>query len=51
MENIGIFIFGLAITAIVMTACGLIVYGIITERREREKLEAQLQADGDTPER
>jgi hypothetical protein len=51
MENVGIFIFGLVITAIVMTACGLIVYGIITERREREKLEAQLQADVDSSER
>jgi hypothetical protein len=50
MENVGIFIFGLAITAIVIAACGLIVYGIITERREREKLEAQLQADSNVPE-
>lgn len=45
MEYVGIFIFGLAITAIVTMACGIIVYGIITERREREKLEAQLEAD------
>ena len=37
-ENEGIFIFGLFITAIVATACALIVYGIITERREREDL-------------
>jgi hypothetical protein len=50
MEYVGIFIFGLVMTAIVMTACGLIAYGIITERREREKLEAQLQADSDAPE-
>jgi len=38
MESVGIFIFGLFITAIVAAACGLIVYGIITERREREEL-------------
>ena len=49
MEYVGIFIFGLVMSAIVMTACGLIAYGIITERREREKLEAQLQADSDAP--
>jgi hypothetical protein len=45
MEYVGIFIFGLAITAIVAAACFIIVYGIVTERREREKLEAQLEAD------
>ena len=38
MNSVGIFIFGLFITAIVATACALIVYGIITERRERESL-------------
>lgn len=38
MNAVGIFIFGLFITAIVASACALIVYGIITERREREAL-------------
>ena len=38
MESVGIFIFGLFITAIVAAACALIVYGIVTERREREEL-------------
>jgi hypothetical protein len=38
MNAVGIFIFGLFITAIVATACALIVYGIIAERREREDL-------------
>jgi len=33
---IGIFIFGCSITAIVATACGLIVAGIQADRRERE---------------
>ena len=45
MESVGIFIFGLFITAIVAAACGLIVYGIVTERREREEL-----AESRTPE-
>lgn len=38
MNSVGIFIFGLFVTAIVTAACVLIVYGIITERREREQL-------------
>ena len=38
MESVGIFIFGLFITGIVTAACALIVYGIVTERREREEL-------------
>jgi hypothetical protein len=46
VEYAGIFVFGLAITAIVFAACGLIVYGIVTERREREALEAE-QRKGD----
>jgi amino acid permease len=45
MEYAGIFIFGLVITAIVFAACGLIVYGIVTERQERELLEAEQEAD------
>ena len=46
MESVGIFIFGLFITAIVAAACALIVYGIVTERREREEL-----AESRSPER
>ncbi len=38
MNVVGIFIFGLVMTAIVATACALTVYGIITERRECEEL-------------
>ena len=45
MESVGIFIFGLFITAIVTAACGLIVYGLITERREREELAESRQPD------
>lgn len=45
MQYAGIFIFGVAITGIVFAACGLIVYGIVTERQERELLEAEQAAD------
>jgi hypothetical protein len=38
MSLVGIFIFGLFITGIVSAACGLIVFGIISERRERDEL-------------
>lgn len=38
MSLVGIFIFGLFITGIVSAACGLIVYGIIAEQRERDEL-------------
>ena len=40
MEYVGVFLFGVAVTALVVAACVLIVFGIITERRDREKLEA-----------
>ena len=46
MESVGIFIFGLFITAIVAAACGLIVYGIISERREREELGESRTSEG-----
>jgi hypothetical protein len=46
MESVGIFIFGLFITAIVAAACGLIIYGIITERREREELGESRTSEG-----
>ncbi|MFM8888802.1 MAG: hypothetical protein ACKOGM_02260 [Solirubrobacterales bacterium] len=45
MESVGIFIFGLFITAIVTAACGLIIYGLVSERREREELAESRQAD------
>ena len=35
---IGIFVFGCFVTAIVVTACGLIVAGIQADKREREEL-------------
>ena len=38
---IGIFIFGCFITAIVATACGLIVAGIRADKRELEELSEQ----------
>lgn len=45
MESVGIFIFGLFITAIVTAACGLIIYGLVSERREREELAESRQTD------
>lgn len=49
MEYAGIFVFGVVITMIVFAACGLIVYGIVTERQQREQLEAeQAREAGDT---
>lgn len=45
MESVGIFIFGLFITGIVTAACGLIVYGFISERREREELAESRKPD------
>lgn len=45
MEYVGIFLFGIVVTAIVIAACFLIIFGIITEKQEREKLEAQQEAD------
>jgi hypothetical protein len=41
MNAAGIFIFGVVVFAVVATACGLIVYGIVAERRERRSLEAK----------
>jgi len=41
MNAAGIFVLGVVVSAMVATACGLIVYGIIAERRERKSLEAK----------
>jgi len=46
MSLVGIFIFGLFITGIVTAACGLIVYGLVTERREREELGESRTTEG-----
>jgi hypothetical protein len=40
MNDVAIFFYGLVVTAIVATACWLIVWGIIQERRDREQLDA-----------
>ena len=40
-----IFIFGVLVFAIVATACGLIAYGIVAERRDRRQLEAEQAAE------
>lgn len=39
MQDVGIFLFGLTVTLIVLLACALIVVGIREERRDREELE------------
>ena len=39
MNGVGIFVFGVIVFAFVAGACGLILWGIITERRDREQLE------------
>lgn len=44
MSSAGIFIYGVVVFAVVAVACGLIAYGIVTERRDRRALEAE-QAD------
>lgn len=36
MSLLGIFIVGLLVTAIVATACGLIIAGIIADRHDRQ---------------
>ena len=45
MEYVGIFLFGIVVSAIVVAACFLIVFGIVTEKQEREELEAQQAMD------
>lgn len=40
MSEAAIFIYGLAVFTIVAAACGLIVFGIVEERRSREQLDA-----------
>lgn len=53
MEDVGIFLFGLAVTFIVALACALIVIGIRDERRDRQELERRtgrdLGLDADAP--
>ena len=40
MNDVAIFLYGLVVTGIVATACWLIVWGILQERRDREQLDA-----------
>lgn len=44
MSELAIFIYGLVVFSIVAAACTLVVYGIITERRSREQLDAGPEA-------
>ena len=39
--NTGIFIYGALVFAIVAAACAMIAWGIVAERRDRSKLEAE----------
>jgi hypothetical protein len=41
MSSVGIFVFGVFVTTIVVAACWLIAWGIVTERRDRRRLEAE----------
>ena len=41
LYGVGIFAFGVVVTAIADTACWLIAWGIVTERRDRLALEAE----------
>jgi len=45
MSEVAIFIYGLVVFAIVSTACWLIVWGIVEERRDREQLDAGPDAE------
>lgn len=49
MENVGIFLFGIAVTTLVALAASLIVWGFITERRDRMQLEAEQASRGVGP--
>jgi hypothetical protein len=50
MSSVGIFVFGVFVTTIVIAACWLIAWGIVTERRDRRRLEAE-QREAVAPER
>ncbi len=39
--NAGIFIYGILVFAIVASACAMIAWGIVAERRDRGKLESE----------
>ena len=45
MSNVGIFVYGAVVFALVATALGLIAWGIVTERRGRLELEANQGLD------
>ena len=45
MEDVGVFLFGAAVTLIVAAACVLIVLGIREERRDRIDLERRTNRD------
>ena len=44
MSSLGIFLYGLAVTAIVAAACYLVVRGIIEDRRDRADIDAGPEA-------
>ena len=41
MSSVGIFVFGVVVTTIVIAACWLIAWGIVTERRDRLRTESE----------
>lgn len=49
MSSLAIFLYGVAVMAIVATAISLILWGIHTERKDRLELEAEQAARGVGP--
>jgi hypothetical protein len=45
VDDVGVFLFGLAVTALVAAACFLIIAGIREERRDRAGLERETNRD------
>jgi hypothetical protein len=45
VEDVGVFLFGIAVILIVSAACALIVTGIREERRDRARLERETDRD------
>ncbi len=46
MSDVVIFVYGLVVFTIVSAACWMIVWGIVAERRDRERLETERSAEG-----
>lgn len=49
MSDLGIFLFGFVVTGLVAIAISLIIWGAVTERRDRLELEAEQASRGVGP--